>query len=81
MTIQTPARRLVASLVLVCALGFGLAAFLPAVSADCGNPTGSSGCKGQTSRDVTAPTPADADETLLGTIAASLGELVARLFG
>jgi hypothetical protein len=81
MTIQTPARRLVASLVLVCALGFGLAAFLPTVSADCGTPTGSSGCKGQTSRDVKAPAPADADDTLLGTIAASIGELLSRIFG
>ena len=81
MTIQTPARRLVASFVLVSALALGASSFMPVASADCGNPTGSGGCKGQTSRDIKAPAPADADDTLLGTIAASLGELLSRIFG
>jgi hypothetical protein len=79
MTISTVLRRLAASVALVCVLTLGVASFAPSTFADCSTPTGSSGCKGETARDVRAP--ADADETLLGTIAASIGELLGRLFG
>lgn len=73
-------RRAFAAVILSCAFLAGSVAFQPVVFADCGNPTGSGGCKGQTSTDVTAPAPADADDSTLRDVFSVLRDLIASLF-